>query len=180
MEKDWTGRIMTNIFFITGAESTGKSTLTDMLANHYSGAGVPEFARQYLEALGHMYTYADLEKIARGQLSLIRKHRDQGIVFFDSCLIIIKVWFREVYGRMPDWLDEEIRQWGQGVYLLCEPDLPWEYDPLRENPHRREYLSGEYVRELETAGFAYFRIFGTGDQRLQNAIEIVDKRIYAG
>lgn len=163
------------VFFITGAESTGKSTLTHELAIRYHGIGVPEFARTYLESIDRKYNYSDIELIARKQIELIYRHRHHPIVFFDTCLIILKIWFREVYDLVPEWLDMEIPEAGQGIYLLCEPDLPWEYDPLRENPHRREYLSEQYVQELKAAGFTYFRVSGIGDERIQNAIGIINR-----
>lgn len=164
-------------FFITGAESTGKSTLTRALADHFGVAGVPEYARGYLEQLGHPYSFEDVEEIARGQMGLIHGHAEDPLVFFDTCLINLKVWFREVYQHIPMWLEESISVDGQGIYILCEPDLPWEWDPLRENPHRREYLTREYEREIVLAGFDYFRVRGTGEKRLEMAVEKVRKLI---
>lgn len=166
---------MNHVFFITGAESTGKSALTRELAEKYGATGIPEFARTYLEALGRPYTYADVEAIARGQAALITKYRHEPLVFFDTCLIIIKVWFREVYQKIPEWIDPEIEKIGRGVYLLCGPDLPWEDDPLRENPDRREYLNKQYENELNLAGFEYFRVSGSGSARLDSAVDIVDR-----
>ena len=168
---------MSSRFFITGAESTGKSTLTSALALHFNAIGIPEFARGYLEQLGRHYTYEDVEEIAKGQLELIRCHRDEPLVFFDTCLINLKVWFREVYQRIPPWLEESIPVYGSGIYILCEPDLPWEYDPLRENPHRREYLTNEYEKEIVLAGFDYFRVRGTGEKRLEMAAVEVRRMI---
>ena len=165
------------VFFITGAESTGKSTLTGELANHYNAIGVAEYARTYLENLDHHYEYSDVEAIARRQIELIIQHRSGPMVFFDTCLINLKVWFREVYNTVPDWLEDTIPGAGQGIYLICQPDLPWEFDPFRENPHRREYLSDQYEQELKAAGFTYFRVFGLGEKRIQNAIEIVNRII---
>jgi nicotinamide riboside kinase len=164
-------------FFITGAESTGKSTLTSALALRFRATGVAEYARGYLEQLGRPYNYHDVEKIARKQLELIRCHRDEPLVFFDTCLINLKVWFREVYQRVPSWLEESIPVYGSGIYILCEPDLPWEFDPLRENPHRREYLTIEYEKEIVLAGFDYFRVNGVGDDRLMRAAEGVEERL---
>jgi nicotinamide riboside kinase len=169
------GTDLNRVFFITGAESTGKSSLTSSLAEHYGGVGVPEYARTYLESIGRHYTYSDVETIARHQLELIRMNRDNPLVFFDTCLIILKVWFREVFNEIPEWLGPQIAASGKGIYLLCQPDLPWEYDPLRENPYRRDYLSEQYEMELKAAGFTYFRIFGQGEKRIQNAIEIIDR-----
>jgi hypothetical protein len=33
------------------------------------------------------------------------------------------------------------------LYLLCDIDLPWQYDPLREHPHKRQYLYDLYYNE---------------------------------
>ena len=168
---------LSKVFFITGAESTGKSTLTGELAIHYKAIGVPEFARTYLENLQRQYTYSDVEAIARRQIELINENRENPIVFFDTCLINLKVWFREVFQSVPDWLEDAIPSAGQGIYLICQPDLPWEFDPLRENPHRRDYLTDQYEQELNKAGFVDFRVFGVGENRVQNAIEIVNRII---
>ncbi len=168
---------MSNVFFITGAESTGKSTLTGALSAHFSAVGIQEYARNYLENLGRPYRYADVEVIARQQIDLINQYRSGQLVFFDTCLLNLKVWFQEVYHKVPVWLTNDIPEAGQGVYLLCEPDLPWEFDPLRENPHRRDYLTDQYEKELQTAGFDYFRVSGTGEARTKCAIEIVNRCI---
>jgi nicotinamide riboside kinase len=175
MEKGMEDSSLKKIFFITGAESTGKSTLTAELAQLFNGTGVPEYARTYLESINRPYDYSDVEFIARSQISLIYQHRMQPIVFFDTCLINLKVWFKEVYNRVPVFLEEEIPAAGQGIYLLCEPDLPWQYDPLRENPHRREYLTEKYIQEINAAGFIYFRVSGIGEERVRNAVEIINR-----
>ena len=169
------GNRMNRVFFVTGAESTGKSTLTGELSEFFGGEGIPEYARTYLGQLHRHYNYSDVEQIARHQVGLIRSHADSPLVFFDTCLINLKVWFREVYQNVPAWLEMEIPEAGRGIYLVCQPDLPWESDPLRENPHRREYLSEQYEMELQAAGFPYFRVFGTGRERLQCAIEIISR-----
>ncbi len=168
---------LNKVIFITGAESTGKSTLTGQLASHFNAVGVPEYARTYLETLNRHYNYSDVEAIAHRQIELIQENQQMPLVFFDTCLINLKVWFREVYQTVPIWLEDSIPQAGQGIYLICQPDLPWESDPLRENPHRREYLSEQYEEELKAAGFIYFRVFGIGEKRVQNAIEIVNRLI---
>lgn len=164
-------------FYIVGAESTGKSTLTHDLAHYFGAPGVDEFARGYLKKLRRRYTYNDLEQIARGQLDLILKNRDQNLVFFDTDLINIKVWFQLVFTAVPDWLPEEIEKVGRGTYLVCQPDIPWVPDPLRENPGRRDYLNELYEKELELAGFPYFRISGFGNERLTHAVRIVEQVI---
>jgi nicotinamide riboside kinase len=55
---------------IIGPESTGKSTLCEMLAQHYNTQWCPEFAREYLLTNGKAYDFEDLLIIAKGQLAL--------------------------------------------------------------------------------------------------------------
>ena len=55
---------------IIGPESTGKSTLCELLAQHYNTQWCPEFAREFLLTYGTDYTYDDLLYIARGQLAM--------------------------------------------------------------------------------------------------------------
>ncbi len=166
---------MKQAVYITGAESTGKSTLTHELAAHYGAPAVDEFARTYLETLTRPYTYQDLLIIAEGQLEAIRVHRDDELVFYDTDLINIKVWFEEVYKKCPDWLKASVRLYGHGHYLVCQPDIPWVSDPQRENPERREYLNERYETELDRAGFGWDRVSGTGTERLASAVRIVDR-----
>jgi nicotinamide riboside kinase len=55
---------------IIGPESTGKSSLCQQLASHYSTQWVREFAREYLLANGTDYRFENLLTIAKGQVEL--------------------------------------------------------------------------------------------------------------
>jgi len=54
---------------------------------------------------------------------------------------------------------------------LCDIDLPWEFDPLREHPEMRKELFELYCRELSSRGFPFYVIHGMGSKRLKNAID---------
>ena len=168
---------------IIGPESTGKSTLAKYLANRYHGIYVPEYAREYMEALppSYQYTYDDVLCIARHQVEQLRTytHNDSNVsnvnylnnnhendesnrinpvVFFDTELIITKVWFLHKYGTCPDFLENALHTYPMDVYLLCYPDLPWVYDPVRENPDLRQYLYDWYEREIQSLNISYYII----------------------
>lgn len=156
---------------IIGPESTGKSTLAAFLANRYDGICVPEYAREYMESRVRAceYTYQDVENIARHQvqqlqdLSLsstkgIPNPCRSDIIFFDTELIITKVWFLHKYGRCPEFLEQALRDYPMDVYLLCHPDMPWQPDPVRENPDIREYLFDWYEREIQALNIPYYII----------------------
>lgn len=161
---------------IIGAESSGKTTLAQYLAKRYNGLFVPEYAREYMEQLSRPYTIADVEHIARKQIEQISKFHDSKIssltaqqsnsaaiqqakpVFFDTELIITKVWFEHKYGFCPDWLVDALHKYPMDVYLLCYPDLPWIPDPVRENPDIRLELFNRYEAEVQALGIPYYII----------------------
>ena len=150
---------------ISGPEASGKTTLTSQLALHYDGVPIFEYARDYVSGLGRAYNFEDVEIIARRQLldfqSAKTKHKyNSKIVFFDTFLIITKVWFQEVYGSCPIWINSAIKNNIPDLTLLCEPDLTWTEDGVRENGDRRDYLFNCYVEELEYYKIKYQREIG--------------------
>ena len=94
--------------------------------------------------------------------------------FFDTWLIITKVWFRWVYERVPEWLENEIKLCPVDLFLLCRPDLPWEADQVRENGgENRIRLYNEYLVQLRNYGFNFVEIGGSGEERLANAVSAI-------
>lgn len=161
---------------VTGPESAGKTTLALQLANLYQGQYVPEFAREYIEKLPRHYTFEDVEFIANAQVKQYHDTKSSSVqlFFFDTWLIITKVWFTWVFGKTPAWLEEEILNCPIDLFLLCRPDLPWEADSVRENGgENRTKLFEQYGEELNQYGFRFVEISGTGDDRLANAIAAI-------
>ena len=163
---------------ILGPESTGKSTLAEMLAQHYAEPWVPEVAREYLEKLDRPYTYEDLLLIGKKQLSLedelaaTAKH----FLFCDTDLRVIQVWSQHRYGKVDPWVLEEIARRTYDLILLCAPDLPWQEDPLREHPEleMRQHFFEFYQQLSEASGFPWALISGDTAERQSTAIQAVD------
>lgn len=168
------------VVVITGPESCGKSSLASDLSEHFNGDWIPEYARSYIEGLKRPYTYEDVEQIAQYQIQQFKKQivsKHKNILFFDTYLIITKVWFTHVYKRYPEWLETAIRQSKVDLFLLCYPDLPWISDAVRENGHIREYLFQKYKDELQHYGFEYVVVSGSGEERKNKAIEFINLKI---
>jgi len=165
---------------ITGPECTGKSTLAAGLAAHYHTVYVPEYAREYIESLHRPYTYDDVVHIAERQVreEKVYARKANGILFYDTYLIITKVWFSVVYNRIPEWIDKVLKRNRIHLFLLCDTDIPWIPDKVRENGgEMREKLFRIYRQELEKYGFRYSVIHGKGDRRMQNAIRAVESEL---
>lgn len=160
---------------ILGPESTGKTELARQLAEQLNAPWVPEYAREYIENLKNPYTFDDVCNIALKQIEQEKLYEtwltNDSFVFFDTDLIITKVWFQYRFGRIPDFLTERMKTGFFDLYLLCAPDLEWVPDPVREHGDDREYFFDWYQKEIEQTGKPYVIVTGMGTQRVQNALK---------
>ena len=164
---------------VVGPESTGKTELSKQLAEHYQTVWVPEVARTYLENLSRQYDYDDLGKIALQQLEAeekLSKHAGE-LLICDTNLIVIKVWSDFKYGRTEPWIIEKIKEQDYLIHLLMDIDMPWQYDPLREHPHKRKELFDIYVQELKFFNIPFQIISGTGMKRMEHAVKAIDQTL---
>ncbi len=161
---------------IVGPESTGKTNLSLELGRYFDAAVVPEVARNYLTVNGSNYTESDLREIAKLQCeaedAALKQHPP--LLICDTTLLVLKIWSEFVYGRCDSWIVEEEQERSYDLFLLTDIDLPWEQDPLREHPDQREALFSLYLRSLIRKGVRFRTIFGTGTERSQRAISIVE------
>ena len=183
---------------VIGPESTGKSTLCLQLAEHYQTLWCPEYAREYLEKHGKDYSYDDLLTIAKGQISLeeavsyellarsktqqdsqltpdsYRDHSSQ--LFIDTDMYVMKVWCEFAFGKCHSWILNQIATRKYDLYLLCNVDLLWIKDKLREYPdvETRNKLYHYYKDIMLNQSFPWIDISGNYEERLQVAINAVD------
>jgi NadR type nicotinamide-nucleotide adenylyltransferase len=161
---------------LTGPESTGKTELTSALAGRYHTEYIPEYARMFIEKLDRPYRYGDLVHIAKHQAQQMQEYSSKKlrVLFIDTYLIITKIWFLWVYKRYPGWLDDEIKKTKNDLYLLCNPDIPWFPDGVRENGgEMRNKLFVAYENELIKNNLHYKYVLGQGAERIRNAAEQV-------
>lgn len=160
---------------ITGPENSGKSDLAKALADHLNTAYAPECAREYLSKTNGKYTFEDLTEICKDQIEAEAEaeSRANEICFFDTDMLVLFVWAKFRFGKIPDLIEREYRNRRYDHYLLCFPDLPWSPDPLRESPSReeREQLFSIYKRELESKNASFSVVEGKGDARLGSALK---------
>ncbi|RPD50894.1 AAA family ATPase [Paracnuella aquatica] len=195
---------------VIGPEATGKSTLCEGLAAHYGTLWVPEYARHFLLQNGTDYTFNNLLQIAQGQQALEestaaqlaeRQHKS-GIenpksetrnrstanrqlptnppLIIDTNQYVMKVWCEVVFGACHPWILKKAALAQYDLYLLCNVDLPWVQDGLREqpDPKMRQRLFLEYKDILVNDGTPWAVISGNGAERLHNAIQIINQHLY--
>jgi len=159
------------IISIVGPESSGKTSLAEALALHYEAPWLPEYAREYLDGRPD-YVERDLEEIAREQVRREQRIIEENprLVILDTDLVVIAIWWREVFGHVPDWVSGHLRNQDPRFYLLLRPDLPWEADPLRVSPHDRDRLFGLYQELVRKEDFPVAEISERGEARMEMAL----------
>lgn len=162
---------------ITGPESTGKSWLAENLAKHFNTNWVPEFARNYIARIGKTYTLSDIVYIAENQISSEKQlsKLSNRLIFIDTEMLVCKIWSEVKFGMCPEYIAESLARQNYDLYLLCNIDLPWADDPLREHPHFRIELFNMYLKEIKQKALNYRIISGFGHDRLKNAINIIEE-----
>ncbi|MBC7890227.1 MAG: AAA family ATPase [Ferruginibacter sp.] len=192
---------MSKKIVILGPESTGKSTLCALLAEYYKTGWVKEYAREYLLVNGTNYSYDNLLEIASGQIALedsAKSLQDSGatvlapiaiadanpapetntakFIFIDTNMYVLKVWCEFVFGKCHHWILNQIAERKYDLYLLCDIDLPWVKDELREYPdlQTREILYHHYKDIMVNQTVPWVNINGSYSERLQKAVKAVD------
>lgn len=168
---------------VIGPESTGKSTLCKQLALHYNTSWVPEYAREYLLKNGTEYSYEDLLTIAKGQIDLeeffysrCKSEPDCLPLFIDTDMYVMKVWCEFVFNKCHNWILNCVAERHYDGYLLCDTDIEWQRDALREYPDikTREKLYHYYHDLLINQNVPWTKISGNYAQRLERAIQFTD------
>lgn len=161
---------------VTGPESTGKSLLCKQLAEYYNEPWVPEYSREYLTDTGGEYGYGDILAIAHGQFDRESKQmsKARNYLFCDTDFMVTHIWCQVKYGKSHEWINSMASSHPYDYTLLCNTDLPWEFDPLRENPDNRDYLFNLFKDQLTLRNINFGIVEGTGPRRLEHAIELLE------
>lgn len=178
---------------VIGPESTGKSSLCEELAQHFDTDWCPEFAREYLLTNGKNYVYDDLLTIAKGQLAMEDEYllttatynkpgkdissSNEPLLFIDTDMYVMKVWYEYVFGKCQHWILEQIVKRKYDLYLLCNVDLPWVRDELREYPNLeiRQKLYHIYKDIMINQSVSWVDISGDYEARRLKAVAAVEK-----
>ena len=171
---------------VIGPECTGKSTLCQQLAQHYNTPWCPEYAREFLLKNGTDYAYEDLLTIAQGQIKGEESITNSMMLpkpstpnpqplFIDTDLQVIKVWSEFVFNKCDNRVLTQIANRQYDLYLLCNTDLPWVKDELREYPdlETREKLYHYYKETMINQTVPWGEISGNYEERLQKAISVI-------
>ncbi|MGV3572973.1 MAG: AAA family ATPase [Ramlibacter sp.] len=172
---------------LLGAESTGKTQLSQELAGHLRGQGlrvavVAEVLREWCARAGRTPRPEEQLPIAQEQERRVdAAAADHDVVIADTTALMVAIYSAMLFDDGDLYLFALERQRGYHATLVTGLDLPWVADGLqRDGPHVREPVD-RLVREgLARAGASYQVVYGTGPARLAGALDALARLGVAG
>ena len=166
---------------LLGAESTGKTRLADELAAHLRRQGrsvavVPEMLRQWCEREGRTPRPEEQMPIAQEQESRVdAAAASSQVVIADTTALMIAIYSAMLFEDGSLYQFALARQRGYQLTLVTGLDLPWVADGLqRDGPHVREPVDALIRAALSRAAIGYRVVYGSGPERLANALAAVE------
>lgn len=165
---------------LLGAESTGKTQLAGELAAHFRSQGrsavaVPEVLREWCQREGRTPRPEEQLPIAQEQERRVdAAAAGADIVIADTTALMVAIYSAMLFedGTLYQFALERQRRYA--VTLVSGLDLPWVADGLqRDGPHVREPVDALVREALAKAGVAYRVVYGSGPQRLANALRAI-------
>ncbi|MEV6396974.1 AAA family ATPase [Streptomyces sp. NPDC051907] len=190
---------------VLGAESTGTTTLSWALAEHYRRRGgvwtqtryVGEYGREFSEAkLARLraerpgagwdevaFASEEFPHIARRQAELEEEAARAGspVLFCDTDAFATTVWHERYLGGAHDEVARIAARGRQHLWLLTDHEgVPFEDDGLRDGEHLRPWMTGRFEQELARTGRRFVKLTGPHEQRLAAAVAAVDALVDEG
>lgn len=171
---------MTNVrrICLLGAESTGKTTLTQSLAQHFDCPWVGEYLREFCATQARTPTREEqvlvLEQQHAAELSALAQAERQGaaFVFCDTAPLLTALYSEFIFADHS--LHAQARQLhaNYALTLLLAPDIRWIPDGLqREGEWVRAPITQLIQRELASLAAPFALVNGQGEQRLAAALQ---------
>ena len=155
---------------IIGAESSGKSTVAKSLSLAINGHYIEEYSREYLMSLKDpsKYNLDDLINIAIKQFSNNSKETESNRpIVCDTEMLTLKIWALDKFNSCPAKISELLDNQKFDLYILCKPDIPWEYEPLREDENRRGIIYNKYLQNCLEMNLNFIEVSGTNAERIR-------------
>jgi HTH-type transcriptional regulator, transcriptional repressor of NAD biosynthesis genes len=159
-----------------GSESTGKSTMAQILTAHYQTDWVPDMARDYL---GDRHCELnDFPNIAYIQTAeVMRKTLTANkILICDSDLIITELYARIYFNDCPQIVLDLQKAIHYDLYLFFEIDVPWVADGTRDlgEPDVRKRMRDMFRNALVERNIPFITISGNWEERERKAKAAID------
>lgn len=168
---------------ITGAESTGKTTLVEQLATHFEAPFSREYVRDFTESIDRPIHAKDLDAIIKGQMDYEKEacKKSPRLVFHDTNLLSNAIYADYYFQAQPQALGSALSLAEYDLYLFCQNEIPWEPDgEQRDSPQVRDEIHLAFEKALEDCPVPVVQIKGNPEDRFHQAISAIRECLRKG
>lgn len=169
---------------LIGAESTGKTTLAEQLAQCFATSWVPEYGREYWERkvaglnmdgplppfTSEEFLHIATEQQRREEAAARSANR---VLICDTNAFATGTWHERYMKHRSPEVDAIGRRDRVHLYLLAEPDFPFVQDGFRDGEAIRNWMHQRFVEQLAGGDTPLLRITGPPEQRIEQAAAAV-------
>ena len=170
---------------VVGAESTGTTTLTRELAEHYQTVWVPEYGREYSEKLAaagidyshYAWRSEEFAHIARVQHEMEDAMAQQAnrVLFCDTDALATALWHERYMGTRSPEVEAIAGQSHYDLYILTGCEIPFVADEVRDGESFRQWMTRRFEEELSRRTVPWLKVSGGPEERMLAAISAVDR-----
>ncbi|WP_313167197.1 ATP-binding protein [Massilia oculi] len=171
-----------DMIVFVGAESTGKSTLAQHLAQRLDAGFVPEIGRFIWEEKQGRLTaddYVEISERHRAAEDAAVSQASGSWVFVDTnalTTLLLGLCFGQVTEPVPPALLRHADDCRSRYlhHFVCADDIPYEEEPgVRENAAWRTHIQRLVLEDLDRRGIDYTVLTGTLEQRAAKVMEVL-------
>jgi NadR type nicotinamide-nucleotide adenylyltransferase len=171
---------------LIGAESVGKTTLCEQLAEHYATVWVAEYGREHWERkiaeqktpAGETPAWSDDEFVHIAEEQQRRENeaaaRANRVLICDTNAFATATWFERYAGRRHPEVDAIGARDIADLYLIPSPDVPFTQDGVRDGENIRGWMHARFLELIRAGGTPHVVITGPWEERLPQAIAAID------
>jgi nicotinamide riboside kinase len=181
-------------FIFVGPESTGKTTLCEILSQKYKTLWVQEACRLMAEDktpeinpnidgkdINFNFSLDDFIKMAERQNKeeFELTNKSEKILICDNDSFALTIWCERYLGKYYDeifkiYQNADYLKNNEKIYILTKPNVPFIQDGLRDGEHIRDWMYNRFIEELTAKNMKYYIIDSPNyEERINKAIEII-------
>lgn len=167
---------------LTGAESTGTTSLAEALAKRFGTTWVPEYGRDYSvpkDGRGESWTSGEFL-----QIGLTQQAREDAaardanrVLFCDTDALATAIWHERYLGCFGSAVAATTWSDRYDFVLLADADFPWTDDGTRNSEAVRQSMQRRFVEELSRRNRPFVTLSGSPDDRLATAERVLADRL---
>ncbi len=164
-----------------GAMSTGKSTITEMLAKKYNTSFASEYGRDYWteHQVDRRITFEAFNEITKGHIEreeMAIKNANK-YLFCDTNAITTYMYALDYHGKAPEFLIRTAleNQHRYDIFFLCDDDIPYDDTWDRSGDQKRKVFHKQIIADLKMRRIPYIVLSGSLEERIKKVDSVLEK-----